>query len=451
MDLTLNDVVKMINEIKPYKKGYAYLISNSGNIVSHPNKKLIGKNISEVDKEFEKKYDLIKNIKDGKSIKIEKKDSYGVLNPIMIGKTGTPWAIGIEIPKSIITEQIDKINGLLILILIISLGIMAVVVSIIASKITKPLENFVTKFEIGAGGDLTVRVDVKGKDEIGVMGKEFNGFMNQIEEMVKDIKEGAVSVKNSAGEINKSNESLANKATTQASALEEISATMEEISSMVSINSATIEDISGVIQNTKNKSESAGKISENLKKSMHEISESSKRIRNIIDVIDEIAFQTNLLALNAAVEAARAGEQGRGFAVVAIEVRNLAARSSKAAKEIKELIIESGDRVNSGTDLVEITIKSLEEIIGDIVKINEVMLNISETATEQKSGIEQANLALANLDEITQTNAGIAQETSATSHVLDDKASEFMKIVECFKIGEEIKKIREIREADPKV
>ena len=269
--------------------------------------------------------------------------------------------------------------------------------------------------------------------------------------MVKDIKEGAVSVKNSAGEINKSNESLANKATTQASALEEISATMEEISSMVSINSATIEDISGVIQNTKNKSESAGKISENLKKSMHEISESSKRIRNIIDVIDEIAFQTNLLALNAAVEAARAGEQGRGFAVVAIEVRNLAARSSKAAKEIKELIIESGDRVNSGTDLVEITIKSLEEIIGDIVKINEVMVNISETATEQKSGIEQANLALANLDEITQTNAGIAQETSATSHVLDDKASEFMKIVECFKIGEEIKKIREIREADPKV
>lgn len=394
---------------------------------------------------MKKKYELIKNIKNGNNIKIERKESYGVVNPIIIGKTETPWAIGIEIPKSIITEQIQKINGLLILILIISLGIMAIVVRIIANKITKPLENFVEKFEKGAMGDLTIRVEGSGKDEIGVMSREFNEFMNQIENMIKEIKDGAVAIKSSAAEINKANESLASKAATQASSLEEVSSTMEEISSTVSANVTIIEEVSTVVQTTKDKSETAGSVSESLKKSMHEISESSKKIRNIIDVIDEIAFQTNLLALNAAVEAARAGEQGRGFAVVAVEVRNLAARSSKAAKEIKDLIKESGERVNSGTDLVETTIRSLQGIIDDIIRINEVMTNISTSAIEQKSGIEQVNKAIADLDEITQTNAGIAEETSATSHILDDKASEFMNIVESFKISEENKKIKEIK------
>ncbi len=192
-----------------------------------------------------------------------------------------------------------------------------------------------------------------------------------------------------------------------------------------------------ITETTKEKTENVGFMSNNLKESMNSITDSSKKIENIIGVIDEIAFQTNLLALNAAVEAARAGEQGRGFAVVAVEVRNLAARSSKAAKEIKELIKESVVRVEEGNVLVDKTIESLSEIIEDVTKVNDVITDITNGAKEQTTGIEQINKAIADLDEVTQTNAGIAEETSASTHILMKKAEEFLEVVEYFKINKE--------------
>ena len=237
----------------------------------------------------------------------------------------------------------------------------------------------------------------------------------------------------STGEINSANQNLAEKATTQAAALEETSSTMEEISSIVGSNMEKTNTANKITEITKEKTENVGFMSNNLKESMNSITDSSKKIENIIGVIDEIAFQTNLLALNAAVEAARAGEQGRGFAVVAVEVRNLAARSLKAAKEIKELIKESVVRVEQGNGFVEETISNMNEIIEDVKRIDTAIGAISESAKEQQSGIEGVNKAIYELDSVTQTNAGIAEETSATTNILRENAEEFLKQTEFFK------------------
>ena len=226
---------------------------------------------------------------------------------------------------------------------------------------------------------------------------------------------------------------MAQKAVTQAGALEETSSTMEEMASTIILNTEKTIEAGKLTTNTNSKTEKAGEISSKLKKSIGDIKESSKKIENIIEVIDEIAFQTNLLALNAAVEAARAGEQGRGFAVVAVEVRNLAARSSKAAKEIKELIKESVVRVEQGNGFVEETISNMNEIIEDVKRIDTAIGAISESAKEQQSGIEGVNKAIYELDSVTQTNAGIAEETSATTNILRENAEEFLKQTEFFK------------------
>ena len=446
IDLLLGDIINRINEIKPYKTGYGYLVSNAGVIIAHPNSELIGKNIKEVFAEDDKKYEISSSIADGKELFIERKSAinkekvYEVLLPVKTGNTGTPWAIGIAIPKSVVTNEVIKINIIIAVIGIAGLIIIMAAIAIISKNVTAPIEKFVAKFDSGANGDLTVRADIDGKDEIGVMSEEFNQFMEKLENMILEIKEGAFTIKQSSQEINRANESLANKATTQASALEEISSTMEEISSIVASNTDTISEVSRIVNETRERTEEVGVMSGNLKKSIGEISESSKKIRNIIEVIDEIAFQTNLLALNAAVEAARAGEQGIGFAVVAVEVRNLAARSSKAAKEIKELIKESGDRVDKGQELVGNTI--------EIEKVNSVMSEISKAAAEQKSGIEQVNSSIMSLDEITQTNAGIAEETSASSNLLSEKAENFNEMIDYFKVKENSREkgIREYQE-----
>lgn len=351
-------------------------------------------------------------------------------------------------------EEIKKVNEIIGVVYILIITVISLIFSIyISNYITKKIDGireFMSKCE---EGDLRERIEVESSDEIGEFSNKFNIFIEKLENVIGEILSGARAISESSGEINSANQNLAEKATTQAAALEETSSTMEEISSIVVSNMEKTNTANKITEKTKEKTESVGYMSNNLKDSMNSITDSSKKIENIIGVIDEIAFQTNLLALNAAVEAARAGEQGRGFAVVAVEVRNLAARSSKAAKEIKELIKESVTRVEEGNTLVEKTIESLSEIITDVTKVNDVITDITNGAKEQTTGIEQINKAIADLDEVTQTNAGIAEETSASTHILTQKADEFLELVEYFQIkGEEksaIKKSKGIKTVNP--
>lgn len=282
--------------------------------------------------------------------------------------------------------------------------------------------------------DLSFRLDEVSTNELGSIAKSFNIFMDDLEGLVSNIKNGASRIKDSLREINQSNEQLASVASTQAVSLADTSTSMEEISTLVSQNVEIIADTSNKAKKAQEKAVSVSDLSQNLKSSMSKISESSHEIEKIIQVIDEIAFQTNLLALNAAVEAARAGEQGRGFAVVAGEVRNLARRSSEAAKEIKDLIEESVVRVDQGTEFVELTIENLGGIVDEVKEITESMTHISRAAGEQGIGVEGVNSALLGLDGITQSNEEVAKNNSASSAVLLNEANEFLELVSSFKI-----------------
>ena len=279
---------------------------------------------------------------------------------------------------------------------------------------------------------------INRKDEIGELISGFYDLGESLNQIMNEIKFGATNIAEAATEINHANEELANKSVTQAASLEETSATLQEISSIINENTENTIKLSLDTNRAKEKASNIESVLDKLKKSMKDIIVSSSQIDGIIEVIDEISFQTNLLALNAAVEAARAGEAGRGFSVVALEVRNLAKRSSDSSKKIKELIKKSSDKIKEGDEFVNTVIEEIAVVLKDIEAINSSVQEIKEGAQEQEKGVEQINMAVSELDKITQTNAGVAEETSATTHTLVNNAKEFSKLVEKFNLKREI-------------
>ena len=279
---------------------------------------------------------------------------------------------------------------------------------------------------------------INRKDEIGELISGFYDLGESLNQIMNEIKFGATNIAEAATEINHANEELANKSVTQAASLEETSATLQEISLIINENTENTIKLSLDTNRAKEKASNIESVLDKLKKSMKDIIVSSSQIDGIIEVIDEISFQTNLLALNAAVEAARAGEAGRGFSVVALEVRNLAKRSSDSSKKIKELIKKSSDKIKEGDEFVNTVIEEIAVVLKDIEAINSSVQEIKEGAQEQEKGVEQINMAVSELDKITQTNAGVAEETSATTHTLVNNAKEFSKLVEKFNLKREI-------------
>lgn len=321
--------------------------------------------------------------------------------------------------------------------ILITLAILIVAFLILFFIINSILKNINEVSDISkqlALGDLTLKLDDSNKDEIGFMNKNLNLFLEKLKFVVSDIKEGTISIAISINEINDAMDDLSIKTSIQASSLEETSATMMEISSIVESNLNITKEINILTDETRKKTEKAGASSLQFKTAMNEISHSSNKIINIIDVIDEISFQTNLLALNAAVEAARAGEAGRGFSVVAVEIRNLSKRSSNAAKEIKELINESVQKVEQGNILADSTIKNITEIVEDVKLVSSEINALTHSAEEQKNGIDEINKAINSIDNVTQTNAGIAEETAASTINLKEKSDNFLELIKYFKL-----------------
>lgn len=222
---------------------------------------------------------------------------------------------------------------------------------------------------------------------------------------------------------------LSERTERQAAALEETASSMEELTSAVRQNAENVGKADQLARNAADTARQGGQVVEDVVSTMSGINESSKRIAEIISVIDGIAFQTNILALNAAVEAARAGEQGRGFAVVASEVRSLAQRSAEAAKEIKRLIDDSVGKVGNGTQLVAMAGQTMREVVESVQRVTDLMAEIAAASREQSAGIEQVNTTVMQLDATTQQNAGLAEEMAASAHVLEQKASELLQSV----------------------
>jgi methyl-accepting chemotaxis protein len=271
--------------------------------------------------------------------------------------------------------------------------------------------------------DLTQRIPLEGKTgEIATLCSGVNGLLDTMVLVISDIKTAAREVSNASAEISASTTDLSQRTEEQAASLEETSASMEEISSTVKKNAENAQQANHVTSETRTVAERGGAVVGDAVSAMARIEESSRKISDIIGVIDEIARQTNLLALNAAVEAARAGEAGRGFAVVATEVRSLAQRSSQAAKDIKDLITNSSGQVKEGVDLVNRAGASLKDIVASIKKVADIVADIASASIEQSTGIEEVNKALTQMDEVTQQNSALVEENAATAKTLESQA-----------------------------
>jgi len=286
-------------------------------------------------------------------------------------------------------------------------------------------------------GDLTQTLDGEYEGEFAMLQTDINETVGKIAEIVTDINESTTSIGTAASEISEGNVDLSQRTEQQASSLEETASSMEELTSTVRQNSDNARQANQLASSSREQAEKGGSVIKEAINAMSAISASSKKVTDIIGVIDEIAFQTNLLALNAAVEAARAGEQGRGFAVVASEVRNLAQRSASAAKEIKELINDSGEKVKEGSMLVDESGQTLEDIVASSKKVGDIISEIAAAGAEQTQGIEQVNKAVTQMDEMTQQNAALVEQAAAASESLDDQAKSMQQMMSFFDVGDE--------------
>jgi methyl-accepting chemotaxis protein len=291
--------------------------------------------------------------------------------------------------------------------------------------------------EAALEGRLTSRIRTENKSgQIKALAASLNALVDNMMRVVTEIKTTAIEVQSGAEEISKGNSHLSRRTEDQASSLQQTAALMTQMTATVKNNAGSVGRANELAAAARVQAERGGEVVGAVILAMGEISRSSKRIADIIGVIDELAFQTNLLALNAAVEAARAGDQGRGFAVVASEVRSLASRSASAAKEIKKLIHDSVSKVADGTKLVDDSGKALQEIVIGTKKVTEVMENISRSSHEQASGIEQVNRAVNMMDDVTQQNAALVEEASAATRSLTVQASNLSSLIAKYQLAE---------------
>lgn len=353
-----------------------------------------------------------------------------------LGYPGMNWSVLVRVPRD---EAVAEALGIQRKIGIAAMGCLALIIPIGLWVGRKQARNLIVISEVAqqaAEGDLSHRVPVKSQDELGAMCQALNQMFDNVARVVGEVRQGAEQVSNGSTEISQGNEDLSQRTSQQASALEETSASMEEMTSTVKQNADNAKQANQLAIAAREVAERGGSVTDKAVEAMEEINKSSKKIADIINVIDEIAFQTNLLALNAAVEAARAGEQGRGFAVVASEVRNLAQRSATAAKEIKDLINESGQKVSDGSELVNESGKTLEEIVGSVKRVTDIIAEISAASQEQTSGIDQVNKAIMQMDQTTQENAALVEEVTANAQSMRTQASGLLKQVAFFTLSE---------------
>ncbi|WP_321904132.1 methyl-accepting chemotaxis protein [Paraburkholderia tropica] len=317
--------------------------------------------------------------------------------------------------------------------LAIALGI--VIALVITRSITAPLARAVSVAETVARGDLTARIDVTGNDEASQLLSALRHMNERLVDLVARVRTGSEGIATAAAQIAAGNTDLSQRTEEQAASLEETAASMEELTATVKQNADNATQGNTLAGQASSTATRGGEVVGRVVDTMREISQSSEQVAQIISVIEGIAFQTNILALNAAVEAARAGEQGRGFAVVAGEVRTLAQRSATAAKEIKDLIATSVERVNNGTALVDDAGRTMSEIVQSVRRVADLMGEITAASGEQRTGIEQVSQAVSQMDEVTQQNAALVEEASAAAQSLSTQAGALRELVSVFKVS----------------
>ena len=315
---------------------------------------------------------------------------------------------------------------------------------LITRSITRPVRYAVSVVEDVAGGNLRRDISVDGRDEIAQLLTAMSKQRQTLAALVLSLRQLSESVYTGAREIALGNDELSTRTQEQAANLEETAASMEQMTSTVKQNADNSAQADQLARQVRSRAGEGNAVVQTAVQAMDEINASSRRISEIVGLIDDIAFQTNLLALNASVEAARAGEQGRGFAVVASEVRNLASRSAAAAKDIKSLVEDSAAKVADGSAQVALSGKTLDGIVESVHKVGDIIAEIAAASSEQSSGIEQVNLAVSQMDSMTQQNASLVEQSAAASRSLEEQAESLKRQVAFFLLSGDVKTVASV-------
>ncbi|WP_337023250.1 MULTISPECIES: methyl-accepting chemotaxis protein [unclassified Pantoea] len=328
----------------------------------------------------------------------------------------------------------QRMMWLLGVVMVVVIGVIALCWFGLRKILIKPLNDNIQHIQHIAQGDLTQTIAIEGRNEMSQLASSLHDMQQSLVRTVSNVRDGSDAIFTGASEISAGNNDLSARTEEQAASLEQTAASMEQLTATVKQNAENARQASQLALSASETAQKGGNVVEGVVRTMSDIAGSSKKIADITSVIDGIAFQTNILALNAAVEAARAGEQGRGFAVVAGEVRNLAQRSAQAAKEIKGLIEDSVNRVNSGSQLVGTAGETMSEIVNAVTRVTDIMGEIASASDEQSRGIDQVGQAVTEMDRVTQQNASLVEESAAAAASLEEQASRLSQSVAVFRV-----------------
>nr|WP_229482078.1 methyl-accepting chemotaxis protein [Massilia sp. JS1662] len=432
-DFMLARIGDILKGIKTIDGGHLALVSNGGTYASHADAARNGTRADDIPAAG------WQSIRAGRDY--EYRDGAGnihLLRPLRLGHGAAPWAVRLSFPESVATASARELVRHTLLAAVTCAVLAAVVLIAVLHRLTRPLRSLGAAMTGLAGGDadLTRRLQVVGDDELATISAGFNKFVAKIQDVLAQVRDSSGDVAVASSEIRRGNADLSARTESQAGALEETAAAIEELTGTVQQNADNARTADRLAVAASGIAGRAGAVVGQVVESMASIDASSRKIVDIIAVIDGIAFQTNILALNAAVEAARAGEQGRGFAVVAGEVRTLAQRSAAAAKEIKGLIGDAVAQVDAGTVLAGEAGRTMDEVVDSVRRVTATIAEIAAASTEQSVGLAQVNQSIGQIDGITQQNAALVEEAAAAADSLQQQADRLVGLVGQFRVDE---------------
>ncbi len=437
LGLSVNALAEAVRNYKLGQSGYVFLVRANGTVLIHRDPKMVDGKHQLADMQGMTPA-LAKRLMGGEAFVA---DSFkGAEGETLVASSFIPELnayLVAQVPEAEVLAGIARGAAMTSLIAaVIGGGIGMLAIFAIARAIASPVARAAELLEdiASGGGDLTRRMPVQSKDELGALAAAFNKFVESLNATILRVRDSSRAIGAATGDIASGNMDLSARTEAQASNLEETAAAMEELTSTVHNNTANAEQANKLVAGTAESAKRGGDVVGQVVEKMASITASSNKISDIIGVIDGIAFQTNILALNAAVEAARAGEQGRGFAVVASEVRNLAQRSAAAAKEIKELITESVQQVADGGKLADSAGAAMQDIVKSVQNVAGLMQEIAGASQEQSLGIDQVNQAVTQMDNTTQQNAALVEQAAAAAQSLSEQAARLEEVVGLFKL-----------------